>query len=302
MRMQHPRQYFALPILLALTTSAARADHPPAYPVVEPPAELKEALDLAPSYRNFIDCCGFPVLGSEKVSDHAMREAAYLIDRMLEGRDDIRRAMAENKVRFVVMAPSEMTTDVPEHSDLTPKRYWDRRARGLGATRARPAVSCGEENLLRLPGDPYAAENILVHEFSHAIHEMGLREVGEDFDGRLRRAYEQAKAEGLWEGTYAATNPNEYWAEGVQSWFDTNRPPDGSHNHVDTREELKEYDPRLAALIAEVFGDRPWRYVRPEDREPSERAHLAGFDRSRAAPFAWPAASEEGGGEDGDRP
>lgn len=51
------------------------------------------------------------------------------------------------------MAQDEMTTDVPEHCDLRPKDYWDRRARRLGATDARPAVSCGEENLLCLPGD-----------------------------------------------------------------------------------------------------------------------------------------------------
>jgi len=28
----------------------------------------------------------------------------------------------------------------------------------------------------------------------------------------------------------------EYWAEAVQSWFDTNREPDHDHNHVNTRD------------------------------------------------------------------
>lgn len=273
--------------LLALALSPG-ADGPAPYPVVTPPEELRSSLGLDPFYARHVDCGGFPILGSERVSDFALKEAAYLIDRMLEGRDDLRRALAESKTRFVVMAPSEMTTDVPEHSDLMPKAYWDRRARGLGATRARPVVSCGEENLLNLPGDPYAAENILIHEFSHAIHEMALRRVDRGFDGRLRETYRAAMSEGLWKGTYAATNPNEYWAEGVQSWFDTNRHDDAVHNHVDTREELKAYDPRLAALIAEVLGDRPWRYVRPDDRDPSERVHIDGFDRSRAGSFSWP--------------
>ncbi|MFQ5808669.1 MAG: alpha/beta hydrolase [Armatimonadota bacterium] len=31
------------------------------------------------------------------------------------------------------MSEDEFTTDVPEHSDLEPAAYWDRRARGLGA-------------------------------------------------------------------------------------------------------------------------------------------------------------------------
>ena len=50
--------------------------------------------------------------------------------------------------------------------------------------------------------------------------------------------------EGLWKGKYAATNFHEYWAEGVQSWFDTNRENDHDHNHVNTREELKDVRPR----------------------------------------------------------
>ena len=52
-------------------------------------------------------------------------------------------------------------------------------------------------------------------------------------------------AAALVEFRYAATDEHEYWAEGVQSWFDTNRENDAIHNHVDTREELLEYDPAL---------------------------------------------------------
>jgi len=51
----------------------------------------------------------------------------------------------------------------------------------------------------------------------------------------------------------------------VQSWFDANLeadPPNGIHNHVNTREELEAYDPDLAKLIAEVFGHIEWRFKR----------------------------------------
>ena len=275
----------------------ARAAEPPAEAespevsrqrVAAPPEALVQSLGLAPFYRKHVDVGGFPVLGSAKASDFALLEAAYLIERMLQQRPDVRRALMASKTRFAVMAPQELTTEIPEHGDLRPKDYWDRRARGLGATDARPAVSCGEENLLCLPGDPYAAENILIHEFAHAIHEMGLNKIDGEFDRRLRQAYEQALEDGLWKGTYAATNRNEYWAEGAQSWFDTNRPSDHDHNHVDTREELKEYDPRLAALAAEAFGDTEWRYVRPSQRKPAERSHLEAFDLATAPRFEWP--------------
>lgn len=265
--------------------------------VASPPETLAKSLELSPFYQKHVDAGGLPVLGSAKASDYALLEAAYLIEQMLSARPDIRRALVASKTRFAVMARDELTTDIPEHGDLRPKEYWDRRARGLGATQARPAVSCGEENLLCLPGDPYSAENILIHEFAHAIHEMGLNRIGDEFDRRLRQAYDQAMGQGLWRGTYAATNRNEYWAEGVQSWFDTNRPPDRDHNVVDTREELKQYDPRLAALAAEVFGDGEWRYVRPSQRQPSQRTHLAGFDPAAAGRFAWPEHLERLGDE-----
>jgi hypothetical protein len=254
-----------------------------------PPAELVAALHLSPAYRKHVSAGGFPVIGSEKVSDYALLEAAYLINHMLDGRGDIRQALIANKVRLSVMAYNELTTTVPEHGDLTPARFWDRRARGLGPTSARPAVSCGEENLLGYPGDPYAAENILIHEFSHAIHLMGLDTVDPTFDRRLTETYQAAMAEGLWKGKYAAGNPAEYWAEGVQSWFDTNRENDHDHNHVNSRAELKEYDPRLARLVAEVFGDKPWRYQRPADRTAGERTHLEGYDPGHSPRFAWPA-------------
>ena len=253
----------------------------------EVPEAVRRAYRLDPFYAKYVDA-GVPVVASAKVPDAALLEAAWLIGRMLEGRGDILEAMARRKVRCTVMAYTEMTTDVPEHRDLAPKAYWDRRARGLGATAARPCVSCAEENLLGYPGDPYAAENILIHEFAHAVHEMGL---DAKFDRRLRKAYAAAMEAGLWKGTYAATDHKEYWAEGVQSWFDTNRENDDEHNHVNTREELKEYDPTLAGLVAEVYGDRPWRYVRPRDR--AEPGHLAGHDPEKAPVFRWPDAVPE---------
>jgi hypothetical protein len=263
------------------------------------PPELRQRLNLDPFYEKCVMLRQFPIVGSAKVHDQALLEAAFLINQMLNGRDDILDAMAQNKVRLAVMASTEYTTDVPEHSDLTPRDFMNRRARGLGPTPQRPAVSCGEENLLCFPGDPYSTENILIHEFSHAIHDMGLSTVDPTFDGRLKKAYEQAMDEGLWEDKYASENRHEYWAEGVQSWFDCNRENDYEHNHVNTRDELKAYDPRLAALVAEVFGDRPWRYTRPANRPADQTAHLAGFDPSKAPRFSFPARAVKAN-DDGD--
>ena len=265
------RRTFPTTCALLLLAAAAHAAAPPGPQVGPVPDGLRRDWKLSPFYKKHVSAGGLPVLSSAKVSDQALLEARHLIDRMLANRQDVRRALVRNKVRFAVMAPTELTTDVPEHSDLTPKAYWDRRARGLGPTSARPAVSCGEENLLNLPGDRYAAENILVHEFAHAIHLMGLNSVDAKFDKRLREVFARSTGKGLWKKTYAATNHAEYWAEGVQSYFDCNAANNHDHNDVDTRAKLAKYDPELFRLIDETFGKPAWRYVRYDRRHPPAR-------------------------------
>ncbi|MCH2162432.1 MAG: hypothetical protein MK085_11240 [Phycisphaerales bacterium] len=279
---------FILSIGIAvLSVATCVQDAAKALPV---PDGIRSQFKLSPFYRRCVLAGPFPVVSSDKVHPEALHEAVFLINRMVGHRPELLQALADSGTRFVVMSPTEMTTNVPEHSDLEPAGYWDKRARGLGATPRRPAVSCGEENLLCFEGDPYAAENILIHEFAHAVHEMALNRVDATFDPRLEKAYLTGLADGLWEGTYAATNHREYWAEIVQSYFDTNRSDDRLHNHVDTREELEVYDPRGFALCLEVFGKDAWRYRRPFEREPGSigTSHLENWDRAVAPRFAWP--------------
>ncbi|MFO1460814.1 MAG: peptidylprolyl isomerase [Verrucomicrobiota bacterium] len=258
-----------------------------AEPVTAVPEGVRSAFQLAPFYQKHLSVGGLPVVGSTNVSDAAMQEAAWIVRQMLSGRPDLLKAMAAAHTRLAVMAWNEVTTDVPEHSQLEPKVYWDRRARGLGATPDAPAVSCAEENLLGFPGDPYSTENICIHEFAHAVHEMGMRTVDPTFDPRLAAAYHSATNRGLWKNTYAATSRHEYWAEGVQSWFDNNRANDALHNDISTRAKLRVYDPALAALCTEVFGDGAWRYRKPSERPAAERAHLVGYDPTKSPHFVW---------------
>lgn len=269
---------------LALTTTPPAPETPRVAPVS---AELREAFDLTPFYQKSLVLEGFPILSSEKVPDEALYEAAHIIRTMLKNRPDILRELGKNKVRYAIMAVDERTLDVPEHADLTPPAFWNKRARGLGATKQRPTVSCGEENLLGNPGDPYATESICVHEFAHAIHDTALKTLDPTFDERLNKLYKSAMAKGLWADKYAATNRHEYWAEAVQSWFGNNREPDHDHNHVNTRAELIEYDKPIADLCAEVFGDNDWVYRRPDHPSRKNDPHLKSFDRSKLKPFKW---------------
>jgi Anthrax toxin lethal factor, N- and C-terminal domain len=260
------------PILLALLALTAApevksqtATQPPVAakdisqpPVTAIPDAVIKKYDLDTTfYKKHLDYKGFSILSSDKVSDTALYEARYLIDKMLGEREDILKAMIKSGCRFMVMSPTEMTTDVPEQSHWD-KAYWDKRARGMGGKLS----SCGEENLLNLKGDRYNKENILIHEFNHAIHQQGLRLVDPTFNDRLKDAYKKAMDKGLWKGTYLTTNPSEYWAEAVQAYFDCMRPQYGAN----TREKLQEYDPELFKLVDEVYKQSTFRYVRYDKR------------------------------------
>ena len=247
-------------------------------------------------YTQRIDAGGFPIVASAKVNAYALEEARYLVDKMLGNRHELRQAIVDSGARLCILAWNEFTTDLPEWSwlaqlerddfdGISAKDYYDRRARGMGGSLTDPFCSCGEENLLGYKGDPYSTENILVHEFAHCVHLRGMSNLDPTFDVRVKKAYQQAMRQGLWAGKYAAVNHYEYFAEGVQSWFNTNRQNDHDHNHVDTREELKSYDPGLASIIKEVFGDGSFRYTHPLDRI---TGHLKGYQPSQSPKFEWP--------------
>lgn len=230
------------------------------------PPSVRAYFSLAPFYEKHTNVDAFPIVSSGKVPDAALCAARDVVTKMLAFRPELVARLAEKKIRLAIMAESELTTDIPEHSDLTPKDYWDQRARGLGATLDRPAVSAAEENVRCYPTDRYRGESILVHEFAHAVFDIAIAPYEPAMGPRLQAAYDAAMKAGRFARTYAAENPKEYWAEGVQDWFDTNlhaSPPNGVHNEVHTRAQLLAYDPELAAIARDVFGDGDWRYACP---------------------------------------
>ena len=248
-------------------------------------------------YTQSVSANGFPIVASAKVNPYALKEAEFLANQMLANRPDVRTAMITSGARMCIMAYNEYSTDLPEFfrlkqskghgiEGITGEDYYDARARGLGGSRTDPYCSVAEENVLCFHGDPYAKECILIHEFAHNIHLRGMLNVDPTFDVRLRATYDAAMNSGLWKGKYASVNHHEYFAEGVQSWFDNNRINDHDHNHVNTRVLLLDYDPGLASMCREVFGETKLTYTKPTTRL---TGHMAGYDPSAMPTFAWPA-------------
>lgn len=223
--------------------------------VTTPPAEL----NLDEYYKKYVNANGIHIVSSWRVPDSAFvaahKTVTYITNLLPE---NVMESLLANNTRIGIMARYEGTTDIPEHKHLANDTTinWDLRARGLGGTLHLPLSTCAEENILAYQIDKYHAEDILIHEFAHTIHFVGIAPVDKEFNNRLQTALDSAIKNGLWDNTYAQTNIAEYWAEGVQTWFNVNAEvaaSDGKHNMINTREELERYDPTLYQILSDYF-------------------------------------------------
>lgn len=222
---------------------------------------VPEGKNIHSFYKKYIETEGLYVTSSERVSDEALLKACDIISLMLAKRPDVKAYMVGKGCHVMVIGKDEETCDIPEFAHICNSpdsiAYWNWRARGFGGSPEDDfSASCGEENLLALPQDKYTGENILIHEFAHVMHLVGIAGVEPDFNERLEALLQSAKEKGLWKGTYALSNKEEYFAECVQSFFNCNRyaePANGVHNAVNRRVKLKAYDPDMYKLLQEYF-------------------------------------------------
>ncbi len=167
---------------------------------VEPvPPALREKFELDPFYQKYVDAGGLPILSSAKVSPAGLLEAAYLIDQMLANREDVRQEMIKRRVRFVVMAPTEMTTDVPEQSHMD-------RSTGTGGPAAWAAAFvhaakriCSTCRATATPKRTFSSTSSRTRSTT-----MACGDWMKGFNKRLTELFNAAKEKGLWQDTYAA--------------------------------------------------------------------------------------------------
>ena len=228
---------------------------------------VPEELEVDPFYQKYVDAMGIPVLSSTKVPDIALLVVRDIINTMLAKRPDLRASMIARNWRTGIIAEVEMTMDIPEYGMRkrpgaprdepimqADRDYHANRSRGLGGN----PTTGAEENVLGYPDTRYFGEHIFVHEFAHAIH-SAIRDVDPGMAQEIVQAYEAAMAAGTYrydDGRrhYATTNPNEYWAEGIQWWFFSNYGECFAGDVlVESPDEFKAYDPVLSELIGRVF-------------------------------------------------
>jgi hypothetical protein len=241
--------------------------------VIPPPARFK----IDPYYTKFAYAREFPVLGSNKVSDEAMLKANDTVRKMFAYRHDILKALIAENVHLVVLGRDEALSELPELQGSKNVAGFDH-VRYLDYTPSLKLMVVPEENVLGLTTDRFAGKDMVVSEFARALYRAtGLRPVDPEFDKRrqkqqyelrvirldvtfdqkLQKLYDESKGKGLWRGTPAARDRDEYWVAGVEAYFDAtgaNPPPIGAERPINTREALKAYDPGLHALVHDTMA------------------------------------------------
>lgn len=233
-----------------------------------PPEDIK----VKPFYSKYCDAQGIPILASDEVEDRALQQAYYIINNMLGPIPEVRQQLISRGYYVAVIGLTEDLTDLPEYRHMY-KQYWNWRARALGGSKRTKITSTAEENMVCFRRDRYYGENILIHEFAHTIHLAGLGTDYNKFNRELKALYQSSLDSGLWENTYAGENHLEYWAEGLQNYFNANiesNPGNGVHNQINTREELADYDPALYKFISDFYHGFEWTPTCPTQENLSE--------------------------------
>ena len=271
---------------LGVTLGAAAASQSPPLPddgktpltIAEVPIQT-----INPPNRDFyskrLDYRGLPIKGAEVVSDAAFHEAWRRIDRLLHDNPAILHNLLVARSEIHIIGKDQAQTDLPEFSSQkgvplreNPRITLDERARGMGGR----DCSCGEENLLKLPGDRYRGRDILSHEFTHTIHAYGLSANVREL---VTKTYRAARKKKLWETPdgkpiYAGSNENEYLAE-LAMWYVGGRGdwPRGMRPMESGPDFIRKYDPDGFALVDHLFSGKlevrpatPGRYGAIRDR------------------------------------
>jgi len=216
---------------------------------------------IAPPEKEFfskqLDYHGIPIKAHAVVSDAALREAYQRLDMLMEHQPVVLANLVVAGAQLHIIGKEQVTSDLPEHRHMKGQKIdsyggktVDERTRGLGGL----LTSCGEENLLRLDKDHYHGRDICIHEFAHNIRNAGITaEVRKRFDEQRERSIKN----NLWVGSYAASNPDEFFAELTMWYLGTfgdmgmkgPKPENG-------KDGLKKYDPEAYALFDDFYSGR----------------------------------------------
>ncbi len=228
-----------------------------ARPQLEPQGSVCEGLARRPDpseprrfaaqYMKQREVLGIAIAGGEGVSDAAFDEAEKTVLRVFQD-NDLEAPLVAEGAYIIILESGQKVVDLPEFACLSgtaTEEILDH-ACGVADRADYPLATVNELDLTGSRKGPCGGLNILYHELGHLVQGWTLDHA--DYI-EVRVLYQQALNAGKYSRAYAATNPNEYFAEATQAYF----------LHQDSgnrdRQWLREYDPDLYAILARVYGD-----------------------------------------------
>lgn len=199
-------------------------------------------------YVTRIEVGGIYIVANADVSDDAVEAARETVERFFAN-NDLEQVLVAEGAYVIIADSSQGVLDLPEFRCLDSSSNQDFFTHVCGvADRADyPVVTVNERDLTGDRRGPCRGLNILYHELGHLVQGWTL-EPADYFD--IRQMYQDALDDGKYQGTYAATNFAEYFAEGTQAYFLHVEPGGGKD-----REWLRRYDPALFELLDRIYRD-----------------------------------------------
>ena len=213
------------------------------HPLFPPPPE---SLGLDMFYQKYLDAGGVVVVAPSEVSDKKMAQAQEILTGLLSHLPGLIETLVANRTRIAIFEYREGEGGVIQLPEF---RHLLENPTGMALRSPTGWVAAVPEH------DYYCG--LFVHEFAHLVHFAIEEQLNSgEYISRLIDAYNAAMNAGLWQGEYASTNTEEYFAEIVKFWLWGSLPESLASNNF----ELEDYDPEAARLVKEVFGEAtvPW--------------------------------------------
>ena len=226
------------------------------------------------------------MLGSKHVSDEALLKANDTIRKMFAYRHDILKAMIADGARLVVLGRKEKTERSAgvqgDEDDARLRRRALSRLHAEAEADGRSRGECPGPGERSVRGQVHGGEPLRQGTLSGDRHSAGRSQVqrlssstscaSSGWTSSSTRSCKSSTTRrsprDLWKGTPAARTRGEYWAAGVEAYFDAagpGFPPSDADRPITTREALKAYDPELYALVDETMAykeHQDWRFSR----------------------------------------
>ncbi|OAI38540.1 hypothetical protein AYO38_09535 [bacterium SCGC AG-212-C10] len=215
--------------------------------VLNPPAPGQERV-FSPHYTQKREVMGIAIVGDERVDAEAFDVAEATIKTMFAG-NGLAEPLAEAQAYVVIADSTEGVLDLPEFGCLGESIGEDFFSHVCGvADRADyPVATVNELDLMGDRDGPCDGLNILFHELGHLVQGWSVSPP-DYFDIKL--LYQDALNANKYRRAYAATNPNEYFAEATQAYFLS-----VDRAGRQDRDWLKSYDPDIYAMLQRLYGE-----------------------------------------------